>query len=299
MGHNRMTANANRHAAFRMEPTSSDDAARAGGQIGRRRIIDAKAEREMIRRWEVGAWCCVRAALGCLTVAAAGGMLVGGAESVQAQDKGNQVAWVKVCKETEVTHIPKDTKKKPTKQMKEICRTRFEQLAPFAAMSVQIQQIEGVDEHGLIISFSLPQQMAIKPGILAAVYTASQWEQVKAKKEIDKKQLKILKVGYTRCGPRDCSAEVPAPKDLIGDMRKGAIMLVKAFRGDGQVVEVPVSLAGFSKVIDGKPTDLAAYEKARAQALQALTARRNQILAEERARRSGAKVPEPKAIVKQ
>ena len=253
----------------------------------------------MIRRWEVGAWRGVRAALGYLTVAAAGGMLVGGVGSAQAQDKDSQVAWVKVCKESEVTHIPKDTSKKPTQQMKEICRTRYEQLAPFAAMSVQIQQIKGVDDMGLIISFSLPQQMAIKPGILAAVYTASQWEQVQAKKEIDKKQLKILKVGYTRCGPRDCSAEVPAPKELIGDMRKGSVMLIKAFRGDGQVVEVPVSLAGFSKVIDGKPTDLEAYEKARAEALRALSARRSQILAAERARRTGATIPEPKALVKQ
>lgn len=250
----------------------------------------------MVRRWEVGAW---RAARCSLAVAAAGGMLVDGTGAAQAQDKKSQVAWVKVCKDTEVTHVPKDTSKKPTKELKEICRTRFEQLAPFAAMSVQIQQIKGVDELGLIISFSLPQQMAIKPGILAAVYTADQWKQVQAKKEVDKKKLKILKAGYTRCGPGSCSAEVPAPKELIGDMRKGAVMLVKAFRGDGQVVEVPVSLAGFSKVLDGKPTDLAAYEKARASAIQALNARRNQILAEERARRSGAKIPEPKAIVKQ
>ena len=119
------------------------------------------------------------------------------------------------------------------------------------------------------------------------------------KKEVDQKDLKILKVGYTRCGPGSCSAEVPAPQELIGDMRKGSVMLVKAFRGDGQVVEVPVSLAGFSKVIDGAPTDLAAYEEARAKALQALSARRNQILATERARRSGAKIPEPQAVVKQ
>lgn len=253
----------------------------------------------MNRRWEVGALRGVQAAWGCIAVAAAGGLFVGGVGSAQAQSKGSEVAWVKVCKETEITHIPKDTKQKPTQQKKEICRTRYEQLAPFAAMSVQIQQIKGVDELGLIVSFSLPQQMAIKPGILAAVYSASQWKAVQEKKEVEKKNLKILKVGYTRCGPGSCSAEVPAPQELIGDMRKGAVMLVKAFRGDGQVVEVPVSLAGFSKVIDGAPTDLAAYEQARAKALQALSARRNQILAEERARRSGAKIPEPQSVVKQ
>jgi invasion protein IalB len=251
----------------------------------------------MNRRWKVGAMRGVWAASCCIAIAAAGGTVVGGA--AHAQGKQSEVAWVKVCKKTEVTHIPKDAKQKPTKQMKEICRTRYEQLAPFAAMSVQVQEIKGVDELGLIISFSLPQQMAIKPGILAAVYSASQWKDVQAKKEVDKKDLKILRVGYTRCGPGSCSAEVPAPKELIGDMRKGAVMLVKAFRGDGQVVEVPISLAGFSKVLDGKPTDLAAYEQARAQALKALSARRNQILAEERARRSGANIPEPKAVVKQ
>lgn len=220
------------------------------------------------------------------------------AQSKKSADKG-QVAWVKVCKESSVTHFPKDKKAKPTQQKKEICRTRYEQLAPFAAMSVQVQAINGVEELGLIISFSLPQQMAIKPGILAAVYDDKQWADVQKKKEVDKKKLKILKVGYTRCGPGSCNAEVPAPKPLIDDMRKGSVMLVKAFRGDGQVVEVPVSLAGFSKVLDGKPTDLAAYEKARAAALQQLGARRNQILAEERARRSGSKIPDPKAVVKQ
>jgi hypothetical protein len=76
-------------------------------------------------------------------------------------------------------------------------------------------------------------------------------------------------------------------------------MLVKAFRGDGQVVEVPVSLAGFSKVMDGKPTDLEAYEKARGEALKQLNARRNQILSQERARRNGVNIPDPKAVVKQ
>ncbi len=228
-----------------------------------------------------------------------GGAVAQGKSKAPAEKEQAQVAWVKVCKESVVTHYPKDKKAKPTQQKKLICRTRYEQLAPFAAMSVQIQEIKGVPEKGLIISFSLPQQMAIKPGILAAVYTAKQWAQVQKKQQVDKKKLKILKVGYTRCGPSSCNAEVPAPQPLIDDMRKGSTMLVKAFRGDGQVVEVPVSLAGFSKVLDGKPTDLAAYEKARAAALKQLGARRNQILAQERARRAGAKIPEPKAVVKQ
>ena len=221
-------------------------------------------------------------------------LAISGAAHAQKNDDKGQVAWVKVCKETMVTHFPKDKKAKPTREKKNICRTRFEQLAPFAAMSVQIQEIKGVKELGLIISFSLPQQMAIKPGILAAVYTGEQWEKIKKKEKLDEKQLKILKVGYTRCGPGSCSAEVPAPEPLIADMRKGAVMLVKAFRGDGQVVEVPVSLAGFSKVMDGKPTDIKAYEAARAAALQQLAARRSSILAQERARRAGAKIPEPK-----
>jgi len=232
-----------------------------------------------------------------VAMCAATSMMAGGSAFGQkkAADAKTQVAWVKICKNTTVTHFAKDKKAKPTQMKKELCRTRFEQLAPFAAMSVQIQAIKGVKELGLIISFSLPQQMAIKPGILAAVYSAEQWAKVKAKEKLDKKKLKILKVGYTRCGPGACNAEVPAPGDLIADMRKGAVMLVKAFRGDGQVVEVPVSLAGFSKVMDGKPTDLKEYEKARKQAMQLLNARRNQILAQERARRAGAKIPEPKA----
>jgi len=241
-----------------------------------------------------------RNGLAVLTIACSS-LLVGGAaaqDKAKKDDKG-QVAWVKVCKEAMITHLPKDKDAKPTQQKKEICRTRFEQLAPFAAMSIQIQQIKGVDELGLLVSFSLPQQMAIKPGILAAVYTASQWDLVQKKKEVDKKDLKILKVGYTRCGPSSCDAEVPAPKELIADMRKGSVMLIKSFRGDGQVIEVPVSLAGFSSALDGKATDLAAYEKARALALKALSARRNQILAEERARRAGADIPDPKARVKQ
>ncbi len=227
------------------------------------------------------------------------GLAVSGQAFAQGKSSDTQVAWVKLCQESMVTHFPKDKKAKPTQQKKEICRTRYEQLAPFAAMSVQVQQIKGVDELGLIISFSLPQQMAIKPGILAAVYSKDQWAKVQAKKEVDKKKLKILKVGYTRCGPGSCNAEVPAPQPLVDDMRKGHVMLIKAFRGDGQVVEVPVSLSGFTKVMEGKPTDLEAYQTARAKAMQALGARRRQILAAERAKRSGAKIPEPKAVVKQ
>ncbi len=250
----------------------------------------------MIERWgqSVGRNGCVA-----LTLISAGllfGATAASAQGTKAAAKGQkaQVAWVKVCKESVLTHIPKDKKAKPTKQKKLVCRTRYEQLAPFAAMSIQVQSIKGVKELGLIMSFSLPQQMAIKPGILAAVYSAKQWADLKAKKKVDKKDLKILKVGFTRCGPGSCNAEVPAPEPLIADMRKGAVMLVKAFRGDGKVVEVPVSLAGFSKVLDGKPTDLAAYKSARDKALKALSARRNQILAQERARRAGAKIPEPK-----
>lgn len=250
----------------------------------------------MIERWgqSIGRNGCVA-----LTLVSAGLLLGATAASAQgtkpaAKGKKPQVAWVKVCKEQLLTHIPKDKKAKPTKQKKLVCRTRYEQLAPFAAMSIQVQSIKGVKELGLIMSFSLPQQMAIKPGILAAVYTAKQWADLKAKKKVDKKDLKILKVGFTRCGPGSCNAEVPAPEPLIADMRKGAVMRVKAFRGDGRVVEVDVSLAGFSKVLDGKPTDLKAYTTARDKALKALSARRNQILAEERARRAGVKVPEPK-----
>jgi len=209
--------------------------------------------------------------------------------------KGSEVAWVKVCKESVVTQLPKDKKSKPTQQKKMICRTRYEQLAPFAAMSVQVQEIKGVKELGLIMSFSLPQQMAIKPGILAAVYTAAQWAKVQKKQSIDKKELKILKVGYTRCGPGSCNAEVPAPEQLIADMGKGAVMLVKAFRGDGQVVEVPVSLAGFTKVLKGKPTDFQAYQQARAKALKALGVRRNQILKQERERRENKGAPKQPA----
>jgi invasion protein IalB len=229
-----------------------------------------------------------------------GGAAVAQTKKVPAAAKkgGTQVAWVKVCKENEITRFPKDPKGKPTRVKKLICRTRYEQLAPFAAMSVQIQSIKGVKELGLMISFSLPQQMAIKPGILAAVYSAAQYAKVVKKQKIDKKGLKILKAGYTRCGPGSCSAEVPAPPGLIADMRKGAVMLIKAYRGDGQVVEVPASLAGFGKVLDGEPTNLKAYEAARAKALAALSARRSSLLAQERARRSGSKIPEPASIAK-
>ena len=252
-----------------------------------------KSEQEMTSCW--GRF--MRRSSVAIALYAAAGMIAGSTAFAQktADDAKSQVAWVKICKETTVTHFEKKKDAKPTQMKKELCRTRFEQLAPFAAMSVQIQEIKGVKELGLIISFSLPQQMAIKPGILAAVYTADQWAKVQKKEKLDEKKLKILKVGYTRCGPGACNAEVPAPGDLIADMRKGAVMLVKAFRGDGQVVEVPVSLAGFSKVLDGKPTDLAKYEEARKRAMQMLNARRNQILAQERARRAGAKIPEPKA----
>ena len=253
------------------------------------------SEHEMIERWgQLMKW----NGLAALTLVGAG-LLFSGAAVAQGTKKvvpgkDTQVAWVKVCKESMVTHVGKDKKAKPTQQKKLICRTRYEQLAPFAAMSIQIQSIKGVDELGLIVSFSLPQQMAIKPGILAAVYSAKQWADVKNKKKIAKDKLKILKVGYTRCGPGSCNAEVPAPKPLIADMRTGSVMLIKAFRGDGQIVEVPVSLTGFSKVLEGKATDFAAYTKARNQALKALAARRKQILTKEKARRSGVKVPEPK-----
>ncbi len=236
-------------------------------------------------------------------VALTGGVLALGAFAASAQDKGKEdpapIQWVKLCQDTMVTHFPKEKDAKPTQVKKNICRTRYEQLAPFAAMSVQVQKIADVDDLGLIISFSLPQPMAIKPGILAAVYSAAQFEKVKKKVKVDSKELLILKVGYTRCGTGECSAEVPAPKDLIEDMKKGAVMVVKAFRGDGQVIEVDVPLKGFTSVLEGKPTDLAKYQEARQKALAQLSARRSQILAEERARREGVKIPDPQPIVKQ
>ena len=232
--------------------------------------------------------------LGSVALVGAGLLALGSVHALAQKGKGAQVAWVKLCQTKDVTHIPKDKKKKPTQEKREVCRTRYEQLAPFAAMSVEVQAIKNVPDLGLIISFSLPQQMAIKPGILAAVYNSAQWEKVKKKEKVDPKSLKILRVGYTRCGPGKCSAEVPAPKPLIDDMKKGVVMLVKAFRGDGQIVEVPISLAGFNKVLNGKPTDLKAYSKARNDALKQLAARRNQIINQERARRAGVSIPEPK-----
>lgn len=229
----------------------------------------------------------VHMAIGVCTVAS----LVLGASSAFAQDKkkaakkaepaaaAEPVMWVKLCEKAPV--MDKGSDGKPARVEKGICLTHHERLDGNTGMvlvSAAVRQVEGQDKQHLMIM--VPLGMAIQPGLRAAVYNAEMWAKAQKNEKVDDSKLKPIRLNFSLCHPAGCTAELDLSKELLGDLKSGAGIMVFAINANGQVIAFPVPLSGFSKALDGAPADNAAYTAERRRLMQEIAKRQQAALEE-------------------
>ncbi len=184
------------------------------------------------------------------------------APAAQPQAQGEQVMWVKLCEKAPV--LTKGNDGKDVKGEKGICLTHHERLDGNTGMvlvSAAIRQVEGLDKQHLMVM--VPLGMAIQPGLRASIYPKDLWEKVQKNEKVDDAKLSPVQLKFSLCHPAGCTAELELDKDLLEKLRTNAGLVIYAINANGQVIALPVPLAGFNSAFDGKAVDNAAYTKER------------------------------------
>ncbi len=176
-------------------------------------------------------------------------------------------AWVKLCEKA--PFISKDKDGKEQRSDRNICLTHHERIDAATGMvlvSAAIRQIEGGDKQHFMVM--LPLGMALPPGMQAAIYPADMWDKIQKNEKVDDTKLKPLKLAYTLCHAAGCTGELEATPEVIGDIKKGAGMIVYAISANGQTVAFPVPLTGFDAALQGPAADNTEYSKQRRALMQ-------------------------------
>ena len=200
-----------------------------------------------------------------------------------AQDK-EQSAWVKLCETAKMPKRGEDGK--VTAEDRNICLTLHERLdgnTGTVIVSAAVRQMEGEKKPSLMIM--VPLGMALLPGVRAVVYSKEQWQKWRNKEKIDEKNLKPINLKYSLCHPAGCTAEIPAPDDLLKQMETGGALMVLAINAAGQPVGFPVSLAGFKTAHSGKPIDNKLYAPERGKLMAQIRERQRKLVEQARAKR--------------
>ena len=101
----------------------------------------------------------------------------------------------------------------------------------------------------------VPLDMQIRPGLRASIYPKEQWELALKNEKIDETRLKGIELGYTRCHPAGCTAEVEATGELLDDLRTSGGLVVSATNSAGAPVTFPVPLVGFAEAFASLPVE--------------------------------------------
>ncbi|MGP0088649.1 MAG: invasion associated locus B family protein [Xanthobacteraceae bacterium] len=110
------------------------------------------------------------------------------------------------------------------------------------AVAVVLIQPEGGPN---LLRVTLPLAMQLQPG---------------ARVMVDQARLASMKsdtqgVPYTVCTAAGCIADFEATPDVINQLKKGKGLRVQGFGGAGELLDIPLPLEDFAKILDGPPTD--------------------------------------------
>ncbi len=194
-----------------------------------------------------------------------------------AGDAGKQSSWVKLC--DKVQSGKKGDDGKEVKEEKEVCATFHDTIDANSGMTVvsaAVRQVQGDDKPDLQVT--VPLGMIIPAGARVSVLSADQTEKIKAKQEIDPKDVKTVELKFTACLPNGCTAEVEAAPDVLDTMKKGGSLLVRSVYVNGQQFAVPVPLNGFGETLGGKPLDNEVYKKARGEMMTKIRQRQAELV---------------------
>jgi invasion protein IalB len=175
-------------------------------------------------------------------------------------DSGAQ--WVKLCQKSEQTGN------------KEICVIQSEKMDPnllivthYAAVRIE----EGNPKKALIIRMPTINSLVIPTG---------------AQIVIDQQDPTPLP--FNVCFPAACQADIELTDELLDKMRKGNLMVAAALKVDKKTLAFRFPLTGFSKALDGPPTDAVAFEKSRREYIAYLQRQRQELAAKARGAPAGA-----------
>jgi invasion protein IalB len=144
--------------------------------------------------------------------------------------------WIKVCGKDE-------------KNNAEVCTMNSYALAEAGNVVADVRVVEirkGKEPVRRVFEAIVPVGFLIQPGVNLVV---------------DKN--KPLPGRYKLCYPNGCLVEAQITDELLANVKKGTDLVLFAANPNGQWVGAKISLSGFSKVLDGAPTDAKVYEERR------------------------------------
>jgi len=180
-----------------------------------------------------------------LTVALSAVLLAGAAGSgAFAQDKeaakapaadSNDSAWIKICNPDEPAEknqclVTQELRDGNTKQL-------------VAAASIRTTKGEKT-----LLIMSVPIGVLLPPGLRLQIDDA-----------------KPVAVAYTICFPSSCVARMELDDATLGKLKAGNKMVVSVLDAEQKAVGFPLTLAGFTKALEGPPIDPAVFAKAQQQ----------------------------------
>ena len=165
---------------------------------------------------------------GCAVAALA---VLGSVAGVNAQTAEQESPWVKVCNTDPNVN-------------KEICLITQELRTATGQFlsSVAVREIAGEARKTLLIA--VPTGMLIQPGLRV---------QVDAGKQTEAK--------YGICFPNACYSELVIDDAFVVQLKKGTKLVLTTLNQQAKPVPLELTLAGFTKVYDGAPMDVAEIEK--------------------------------------
>ena len=172
-----------------------------------------------------------------------------------------QAAWTKYCSSDPATK-------------KELCMVIQELRANTGrtVASLSVRQVTGEDKISLVAA--VPPGMLIQPGLRIM---------------IDSGKPTFMKFGI--CFPNACYGELEITTDYIGLLKGGGKLVLTTLNTQGKPIAFPMTLAGFTKVYDGKGVDPQAAAPATADdlqdALQARAEKERQKLIEQQQKETG------------
>ncbi len=142
-----------------------------------------------------------------------------------AQADQQEPPWIKVCQTDTNTN-------------KELCMVNKDIVAPTGQFiaSASLRQITGEPAISLVVA--TPPGMLLEPGMRAQIDGGQQYE-----------------VTYDICFPNLCFGDLAVNAEFINAMKAGGQLTISALNQGQQVIAVPLSLIGFTKVYDGEGLD--------------------------------------------
>jgi len=153
--------------------------------------------------------------------------------------------WTKICTEKGESNESSQglrTQRAKLPERKRVCFTTKEARLDSGVPAAAVALVEP-DKEAKKLRVSLPLGMQLPPGTRIVV-----------------DQGRPVSSPYLICMSDGCVAEYDATPELISRLKKGKQLAIQAVNADAQAIAINLPLNDFAKVVDGRPTDMSAFE---------------------------------------